>query len=376
MLLLQRLALRIEQARVLHGDHGLVGKGGNQLDLPLAERLHPETNQHDDADELAFTYQRHPKLGVSTPANRFEITVFRVGSSIFDVDRLPVQQYAPDGRVAARRERKPAHECVEVGFVTKGRRRPVCLVIADDDMGRVRRTQPRGGFDQRVQNRLEVERRPADHLQHVARGGLILERLCQIVGASADLVQQAGVLDGDHGLRCKAPEKRDLLFRERAHLLAGRNDLAQQPAVLAQGHPQQGPDPALCRHPGHRVVERGDVERVVEVCAVDQAPQAGAGDVTFEKPFRQRFRYVVQRNGTKLLAVVELQAAMSHPAKRVRFGQNSLEHRRKVARRRVDDLQHLGRRGLLFQRLALLGVQTRVLGTQLVDAPLKVGYAR
>ena len=44
-----------------------------------------------------------------------------------------------------------------------------------------------------------------------------------------------------------------------------------------------------------------------------------------------------------------------------RLFQHRVEHRRQIAGRGVDHLQHLGGRGLLFQRLALLGHQPRVL---------------
>ena len=41
--------------------------------------------------------------------------------------------------------------------------------------------------------------------------------------------------------------------------------------------------------------------------------------------------------------------------------QHRVEHRREIAGRGVDDLQHLGGRGLLLQCLARLGDQPRVL---------------
>ena len=44
-----------------------------------------------------------------------------------------------------------------------------------------------------------------------------------------------------------------------------------------------------------------------------------------------------------------------------RLVQYSVEHRREVAGRAVDDPKHLGGRGLLLQRLACLGDQPRVL---------------
>ena len=45
----------------------------------------------------------------------------------------------------------------------------------------------------------------------------------------------------------------------------------------------------------------------------------------------------------------------------MRLFQHRIEHRRQIAGRGVDHLQHLGGRGLLLQRLALLGDQPRVL---------------
>jgi hypothetical protein len=45
-------------------------------------------------------------------------------------------------------------------------------------------------FDQRIEHRLQIEGGAADDLEHVGGGGLLLERLAQ-------LVEQPGVLDGD-----------------------------------------------------------------------------------------------------------------------------------------------------------------------------------
>ena len=53
--------------------------------------------------------------------------------------------------------------------------------------------QPRGRLHQRVEHRLQIEGRAADDLEHVGGGGLLLQQLAQ-------LVEQAGVLDGDDGL--------------------------------------------------------------------------------------------------------------------------------------------------------------------------------
>src|SRR5204863_32978 len=67
------------------------------------------------------------------------------------------------------------------------------------------------------------------------------------------------------------------------------------------------------------------------------------------------------RNGMKQFTVEGAKRPECSIAKFHRLLDNRIEYRRKVARRRVDDPQHLGGRGLLLQRLARLGDQPRVL---------------
>ena len=60
-------------------------------------------------------------------------------------------------------------------------------------------------------------------------------------------------------------------------------------------------------------------------------------------------------------AIVKHQTPNGRAAEAVRLLQDRVEHRRQIAGRGVDHLQHLGGRGLLLQRLALLGDQSRIL---------------
>ena len=64
-------------------------------------------------------------------------------------------------------------------------------------------------------------------------------------------------------------------------------------------------------------------------------------------------------DGLKALAVIGVQHAERGLAQPHRLFQHRIEHRREIAGRGVDDLQHLGGRGLLLQCLALLGDQPR-----------------
>src|SRR5215510_10368295 len=66
-------------------------------------------------------------------------------------------------------------------------------------------------------------------------------------------------------------------------------------------------------------------------------------------------------NGSGVVTFKDPQASERGPAKGMRLLQYRIENRSEVARRRIDDLQHLGSRGLLLQRLARLGQHSRVL---------------
>src|SRR5215472_15103331 len=66
-------------------------------------------------------------------------------------------------------------------------------------------------------------------------------------------------------------------------------------------------------------------------------------------------------HNTHILAVIIGHEAKRRTAQMQCLFEHRLEYRRKIARRRVDDLQHLGSRGLLLQRLARLGDQPRIL---------------
>src|SRR6516165_7403091 len=80
-------------------------------------------------------------------------------------------------------------------------------ILRKRDMSDVRPTKPGGRLDQRIEDRLQVERRAAYHLKHVAGGRLLLEGFAQ-------LVQQPGVLDRDDSLVGESPEHLALLVRQ------------------------------------------------------------------------------------------------------------------------------------------------------------------
>jgi len=68
----------------------------------------------------------------------------------------------------------------------------------------------------------------------------------------------------------------------------------------------------------------------------------------------------VHGDGVKSLAVKGPQDAEREIAEPRRLAENGVEYRSEVARRLVDDLQHLGGGSLLLERLARFGDEARI----------------
>ena len=63
----------------------------------------------------------------------------------------------------------------------------------------------------RVEHRLQIDRRAADDLEHVAGRGLVFERFVQFALARLLRLEQPRVLDGDDGLVGEGLDQLDLL---------------------------------------------------------------------------------------------------------------------------------------------------------------------
>src|SRR6516162_6653146 len=78
---------------------------------------------------------------------------------------------------------------VTCGELGEFRRQPIARFEVEDLAPwsayghRVGLAQPRGRFDERVEDHLQIEGRAADDLEHVGSRGLLLQRFAQIVGA-------------------------------------------------------------------------------------------------------------------------------------------------------------------------------------------------
>src|SRR6516162_8342250 len=71
-----------------------------------------------------------------------------------------------------------------------------------------------GGFDQRVEHRLQLNCGATDDLEHVAGCGKLVHRTGEFSLTVAQFLEQARILDRDHRLIGEAGGELDLLFHE------------------------------------------------------------------------------------------------------------------------------------------------------------------
>src|SRR6516164_3733548 len=100
--------------------------------------------------------------------------ILGISSHIFDMNRPTFESGARSGSVSsgskgsAREELSALRGHIESSYQTEE------FTIEAEDECLIRPAQPRCRFHQRIEHRLQIEGRPADHLEHVGRGGLLL----------------------------------------------------------------------------------------------------------------------------------------------------------------------------------------------------------
>jgi hypothetical protein len=133
---------------------------------------------------------------------------FRVGGDVRDVHGPAFECHPPGDPFAAGRNSSFAQDFPILVAVAITRQVAKDLAVAHDDGCGVAAAQPRRRRDHRVEHRLQVERRTADNLEHVAGRGLVFERFFEVACALAQFAEQPRVLGRDRGL----PPQRRLVF--------------------------------------------------------------------------------------------------------------------------------------------------------------------
>jgi hypothetical protein len=119
--------------------------------------------------------------------------VLRIGLHIGDMDDLAVSHRSAHDRPSPGHDRMVAQILLEFTRISIARDAWVDIVLRPVDGCAVGLAQSRRRLDQRIEHGLQIEGRAADDLEHVGGGGLLLQRLAQ-------LVEKTRVLYGDNRL--------------------------------------------------------------------------------------------------------------------------------------------------------------------------------
>jgi hypothetical protein len=187
--------------------------------------------------------------------------------------------------------------------------------------------------------------------------GLLLQGL-------ARFIDQPSILHRNDRLRSEILQQRDLLVRERAHLLPIDDEVTEKRIFFAQRHREQGAAAAQLDEIAADRVARPVGLVLCDICDMDDrlAAQQTAMRVvrtdrmrSSSQELRKRRRCAADRGRMDLLAIIDPKSPESGAAQLQRFVQHRVENGSEVARGAVDDLQYLGGRGLLLQGFVTLG---------------------
>src|SRR6516162_1990469 len=226
----------LEQADVLDGDHGLVGKRRHQFDLLLGERPHLASHQCDDAGRRTFAQHRHTQQRADIGSlNKFGLVV-GIYRHIGDLNRRTFHYRSAYNRRPAAGNWVLGDILFEFRWESVHSNRAVTVLLRAIYRSHVGITQPGGRFDEGIQHRLQIEGRAADDFQHLRRGGLLFKRLAEFARALLLRLEQPNVLDRNCRLIGKGRQQRDVLLLEWPHFGAANQDVAERAALTNQRH--------------------------------------------------------------------------------------------------------------------------------------------
>jgi hypothetical protein len=167
----------------------------------------------------------------------------------------------------------------------------------------------------------------------------------------------------------KFRSKLDLLIGKGPDLSAINAEKAEECFVPAQCNPYRGAGAEqVDQYPAAALADAirgavGDVGHLDEILPIDEPfkNRAGAKPQRLSKSLHRRRRSAAFGHEVKGFAVEAEKSAQIGLAQPDCPSQHRVEHRSQVARRGIDDAEHLGGRGLLLQGLAGLGDEPRVL---------------
>ena len=150
-------------------------------DVGLVPGTRRVASQHDDAFDPGFAEQRHAKERAGGVAQRTDRhVVFGRIQPIGDGFHRAGQQDPACDRTASRRNGMRLEIAHDGRIIVFPRTAAVAqhIPVENEDDAAIGFAKVDGGSDQRVENRLQIERRAADHFQNVGGGGLLFSASC------------------------------------------------------------------------------------------------------------------------------------------------------------------------------------------------------
>src|SRR5262249_19931582 len=356
----------VEQPHVLDRDQRLVGKSGDELDLPVRERLDVIALQADDGDHYAVAQQRNPEHGaIAADLLGLQHVVLGISHAIRQVNRFSLNRGSADQRAASRSYRmlKEVFDIVSPDVV--GPHQVVFAVLQLEEKGMFRLAQARRCLQDGINYWLQLVGRARNDVEHVTDRSLIVERFLDLARARLHLVEQPHVLDRDHRLVGEGGGQLDLLVGEWPHLGALQGDSAHRDPLAEHRHSQCRPKASELLRLGPGVV--GIVQHVRNVD--DPAlQQRASGDRSALEPDGNVLDVLhVFRGNAVPLRPIEHATDLTGDCRLIGFAQargrldERLQHRLEIERRAADDPEHVGGRSLLLQRFAQFVEQASVL---------------
>src|SRR6266446_5239723 len=216
----------LEQAHILDGDDCLVSKGLQQLDLSVGERSPLGARHGDSTDSSARPQHRYEEAASPTDrAGKASIVELRIDLDVRYVDHCALEDCPAGWQGPGWAGWIYAVHLLEGfgGVVVLG---DVIDQLAVDLKERAEESvaQAYGAPDDRVEDRLHVGLGPADDVQDLARGRLLVECFGKVAIARLQFREQPHILDRDDRLVGERVEQLDLGCGEWARLRAAHDD--------------------------------------------------------------------------------------------------------------------------------------------------------
>ena len=281
----------------------------------------------------------------------------RVASKIREIGNFAVKDGAAHVAAVIDRNRRLPQELGQFGRDIRMPLHHQHVAFAKEQCADVSSTQFSRRAGERIHDSFEIERRPADDLQHVGGRGLLLQRFREIAGARLHLVEQPHILDRDHRLVGEGLQQLHVMRDKRSRLDPRRADHADGFVIAHQGREQHAAKTARsCEIPEHGrsaglSLGVGDLRRLT---IADQFEDREFGERAREHTLQQFIgRRIGRRERLQVhQAVDEAKHRGGKAAKQpVGAGGNRFEHRLHIVRRTGDDLEDVGGGGLPLQRL-------------------------